>query len=103
MTKYLLEDNWYIVKDNYSWNLAKRRKNPKEKNEWDYNSMTYHATPEQAIAFYLKNCRSEALGSVESGTIEDILNIITAENKRLLFTLSQRFNEILEKGDNGNR
>ena len=97
--KFLIEDDWYLIKDNYSWNLGKKVKNPTKKKEFESRSMTYHATPEQAIAFYLKNCRSEALRRASDGTIENILDIITAENKRVLEAVCGRVKTDIEKED----
>ena len=82
--KFLIEDGWYIIPDVYSWNLAKQLKNPTKTKEFDNHTMTYHATVEQALAFYLQYRRSEASRNASDGTIENILNIITAENKRTL-------------------
>ena len=97
--KFLIENDWYLIKDNYSWNLGRKVKNPTKKKEFDNGTMTYHATPEQAIAFYLKNRRSEALRSASDGTIENVLNIITAENERTLKAVCEAFKEVLEKDD----
>ena len=82
---FLIENGWFLVEDKYSWNLGRRDKNGRFKDQ------TYHATPEQAIQHYLRYCRSEALHGAAHGTIQDVLDILTRENERLLCTLLSAF------------
>lgn len=81
-----LEDDWYLVEDKYSWNIGKL-----DSTSGRYKSQTYHANVEQALRYYLNYRRAEALHSAAHGTIEDVLDIITSENDRLLCTLLSAF------------
>ncbi len=84
--KFLIEDDWFLLEDKYSWNLGRH-----EKKGGRFKDLTYHATPEQAIAHYLKYCRSEALHEAARGTIDDVLDILTRQNEKLLCTLRAAF------------
>lgn len=83
---FLIENGWYMVEDTYSWNLGRL-----DEKSGRFKDLTYHATPEQAIAHYLKYRRSEALHEAAHGTIQDVLDILTRENERLLSALLSAF------------
>ena len=92
--RFLIEDGWYIFPDSYSWNLGKL--NERSTRMGSFDNVTYHATIEQALEFYLRIRRSEACRIASDGHIEDALNTLLSENKRLSDELGRAFREIVE-------
>lgn len=89
--KFLIEDNWYLIADENSWNIAKKNKEGKTKAE--FSSTTYHHTPEDAIKFYLAKKQRESASKAEDGTLKDLVTILSSERDRLSETLAQAFNK----------
>lgn len=95
--QFSIDGTWFMVEDAYSWNICKYDKKGHAEN------VTYHATIEQAVAFYLENRRSEASLRADTERLEELLNILLAENKRLAETLGGRFKAIVENSYRENR
>lgn len=94
MSKFLIEGDWYIVPDQYSWNLARRAKTPQKKSEWA--EMTYHPSVEAALKYYFHLKLREQAGKAQDGTIKDLIDIFSAENKRLSEALKTAFSEVCD-------
>ena len=87
MGTFHIEENWYLIPDELSWNLAKKVKEG-TKQKAEYYGTTYHASPAAALLFYIEKRRREAAGNAGDGDLRDLLNILSSENKRLSDALS---------------
>lgn len=94
MGKFHIEGDWYIVPDQLSWNLARRLKNPQKNKEWA--EMTYHSTPGDALKHYFLLMQRERARSAEDGTLKDLVDIFSAENKRLSEMLKSAFSQVCD-------
>ena len=102
MGKFHIEGDWYILPDQYSWNLARKTNSKKPKNMW--TDITYHRTAADAMKRY---CERQALltaGNGRDGTVSDLADILTAENKRLSELLKSALPEAqaFEEEERGN-
>ncbi len=94
MGKFHIEGDWYIVPDQLSWNLARRLKTPQKKSEWA--EITFHRTPEDALKHYFHLKQRETAGKAGDGTLKDLADIFSAENKRLSELLKSAFSQVCE-------
>ena len=104
--RFLIEDDWYLIADENSWNIARRTGREKKM----FTDMTYHRTPEQALEYYLRKRQSKACLEAGNGTLKDMVNILSEINESVLTTIRQAFSdvyglkvEIKTDSDNGNR
>ena len=95
MSKFLIEDNYYIVTLNNCYALAKytgvRKRGEKEEDGMDM--ICYHSTVGDCLKRYCEIRRREATAKVCDGTIEDMMRILSSENERL----SERLNLLREE------
>ena len=85
MGKFHIEGDWFLVPDDYSWNLCRRAKTPTKKMPWA--EITYHRTPVDALVRYCEISRLDTAKKGKDGTINDLADMLTAENDRLLAVL----------------
>ena len=92
--RFRIDDRHYLVKDTYSWNIKTldKKGNPEK--------TTYHATPEQALRFYLQEMRSEGLGNCSDRGIHEALGNLLSSNEMVLNQLGGLFRAILLKCNN---
>lgn len=94
MSKFHIEDDWYLVPDDYSWNLARKGNATRKKHEWA--EITYYHDPESALNAYIAIRQRRTAGNAGDGTIKDLVDILYAENKRLSELLKNAFSEVCE-------
>lgn len=98
MSKFLIEDNYYIVTLNNCYALAKytgtRKRGEKEEDGMDM--ICYHSTVCDCLKRYCEIRRREATAKVCDGTIEEMMRILSSENKRLSERLKTLREEIGE-------
>ena len=101
--RFLIEDDWYLIADENSWNIARRTGREKKM----FTDMTYHRTPEQALEYYLHKRQSEACRRVSQGDLRTLVDTLSSEHERLSATLRAAFANVCdfvaEKDNNGNR
>ena len=85
MGKFHIEGDWFLVPDDYSWNLCRRAKTPTKKMPWA--EITYHRTPVDALVRYCEISRLDTAKKGKDGTINDLADMLTTENDRLLAVL----------------
>lgn len=90
--KFLIEDDWYLIADENSWNIA--RKTGREKKM--FTDMTYHRTPEQALEYYLRKRQSEACRRVSQGDLRTLVETLSSEHERLSATLRAAFANVCD-------
>ena len=91
--KFLIENDYYLVMDERSWNIARRTKDG-TKNKAAFTDVTYHRSPEAALEFYLEKKQKEAAGNAKDGTLRDLLDILSSERKRLENTLRRLYSDV---------
>ena len=96
MSNFHIEGDWYLVPDEFSWNLCRKLKTPQKKQTWA--EITYHRTPQAALNHYLDIKVRETAGKAGDGTLKDLVNILAKENKRLSELLKTAFAEVCELG-----
>ena len=94
MSKFHIEGDWYIVPDQYSWNLARKAKASKQKADWA--EISYHPSPEKALKHYLRLKQLETAGKAGDGELNDLIDTLHAEHERLLPLLCTAFAKICE-------
>ena len=94
MSKFHIEGDWYLVTDEYSWNLARKANATRKKHEWA--EITYHPNPESALKAYIAIKQRRTAGNAGDGTIKDLVDILSAENKRLSELVKNAFSEVCE-------
>lgn len=95
--KYLIEDNWYLVPDDYSWALGKHAGGfDKKTGEPHVRLMTFHETPEQALNYYLRQKQREKAIDHTDGDLKDLIGIFIAERNRLADVLQNTFSQACE-------
>lgn len=106
--RFLIEDDWYLIADENSWNIGKRI--PHKGKGYMFTNMTYHSSPQQALEYYLHKRQSKACLEAGNGTLKDMVNILSEINESVLTTIRQAFSdvyglkvEIKTDSDNGNR
>lgn len=73
MGVFHIEDDWYLVPDQYSWNLARKSKKPSPKSMWA--EMTYHRTQAEALIYYMEQKQRETAGNAKDGELSDLIDI----------------------------
>lgn len=94
MSKFHIEGDWYIVPDQYSWNLARRAKTPNKKSEWA--EMAFHPSVEAALRHYLRLKQAETAGKAQDGTLKDLIDNLSAERNRLSAVLKSAFSQAID-------
>lgn len=98
MSKFLIEDNYYIVTLNNCYALAKytgaRKRGEKEEDGMDM--ICYHSTVGDCLKRYCEIRRREATAKACDGTIEEMMRILSSESKRLSERLKTLREEIGE-------
>lgn len=98
MSKFLIEDNYYIVTLNNCYALAKytgaRKRGEKEEDGMDM--ICYHSTVGDCLKRYCEIRRREATAKVCDGTIADMMRILSSEEERLSELLKSLCKEIGE-------
>ena len=99
MTKFRIEGDYYIVVDEYSYNLAKYLgsyidKRDGERERWD--TIGYFISVEKALNAYLELSIQEKLVEAGEGELRGMVNIISSETKRLSETLRTAFREVMD-------
>ena len=89
-----IEDDWYLVPDQYSWNLARKSKTPSPKFMWA--EITYHNTQAEALIYYMEQKQREAAGNARDGELADLIDILSAEQKRLVPVLRTAFKKVCD-------
>lgn len=85
MARFLIEDDWYLVSDEFSWNIeekiiAKRRDRISE----EFRAKAFCSTLEDALKYYLNMKQLEKAKTAMDGTIYDLIDILTAEKKKIV-------------------
>ena len=96
MGKFHIEGDWYLVPDEYSWNLCRSFKTPQKKQNWA--EITYHRTPQDALKHYFDLKVQETAGKAGDGTLKDLVELLAKENKRLSELLKTAFSQVCELG-----
>lgn len=86
MGKFLIEGNYYIVPDEFSYNIAKKIN---KKRGAEYENIAFCSTPEDALRYYLRLKHGESAGRAGDGSIKDLIDTLTAETKKLSETLEK--------------
>ena len=98
--KFLIEDDYYIVIDEYSYNLARFMGTTEKKNKGKTNDVLdtigYFSSIEKVLSAYLELRQKNELKRAGEGTLQDLADIITAENKRLAETLRAAFRQVTD-------
>lgn len=96
MSKFHIEGDWYLVPDEYTWNLCRKSYAEKRHSEWA--EITYHRTPQDALNHYFDLKVQETARKAGDGTLKDLVDILSTENKRLSELLKTAFAEVCELG-----
>lgn len=92
MGKFHIENDWYLLPDENSWNLCRLAKTPTKKSQWA--ETTYHRTPADALLRYCEISRSVRAREGEDGTVKDLADMLAKENERLLAVLVPTYSEV---------
>ena len=92
MGAFHIEDDWYLVPDEYSWNLAKKV----EFKGKDFKTVGYCNSPENALQYFLKLKQSEVAQNASDGDLTDLMRILSSETNRLRERLKSVFKEACE-------
>ena len=82
---YHIEDDYYLVRDEWSWNIEKKVNYSKK----EYLPLAYCITLEDALKYYLRLRQSESARKAPEGTIYDLIDILTTKIKTLTETLNK--------------
>ena len=93
MSKFRIEGDYYIIVDQYSYNLARYTGKRADERE-DYEVFGYYPTIEKALNAYLDLSIRTRLAEAEKGELKDMVKIISSETKRLSAALAQAFAEL---------
>lgn len=98
MSKFLIEDNYYIVTLDNCYGLArmygKRKRDDKEEDNMDM--ICFHADVGSLLNRYCEIRKRKACAEACDGTISDMMNILSSENERLTERLKTLCEEIGE-------
>lgn len=83
MGAFHIEDDWYLVPDQYSYNIGKIVRYSEKTGEPIFSFESYHTTIEQALLSYIALRQKLALTQADMGEIIDALNIVYVETIRL--------------------
>lgn len=98
MSRFKIEDDWYIIVENYDYAIGKYKGKDK-KGRAMYNIIGYYATPEKALVGYVEYRQRMTLLQADTGELRDMVNILSSERKRLLVTIRRAFSEVLSSGN----
>ena len=98
MSRFKIEDDWYIIVENYDYAIGKYMRTDK-KGKDVYNIIGYYATPEKALVGYVEYRQRMTLLQANTGELRDMVNILSSERKRLLQTIRRAFSHVLASGD----
>ena len=96
MNKFNIEDDYYIIVDEYSYNLA-RLKGVNEKGKQAWDTISYHGRPEQALDNYIQyKIREKFLANEKAdvGSLKDMVQMMAEENMRMRTVLKEAFDAI---------
>lgn len=92
--KYLIENDWYLIADEMTWNVGKRL--PKPSKDKEFYQLTYHTSAEKALRYYLALSQRESVRRHADGTLKDCIDILSAENERLQRLLISAFSLVCD-------
>ena len=84
---YRIEGNYYLVPDEFSWNIGKQIRISKSTGKPEFSFISYHSTPEDALRYYLKIKQRSSAIEGGHGTIRDLMDKLTVETKNFTETL----------------
>ena len=93
--RFLIEDDYYISRDPYCFILS-RYTGKEIDGSPVYESLTFHSKPEDALLSYLHIRQGEKLKKADNGTIKEMIDILSAENKRLQNVLKSAFSAVCD-------
>ena len=98
MSKFLIENGYYIVPLDNCYALAKykgtRERHGKESDDLDF--LTFHSTVCGTLKSYIAIRQWKATAESRDGTIADMMRILSSENERLSERLKSLCKEIGE-------
>ena len=98
MSRFKIEDDWYIIIENYDYAIGKYMRTDK-KGKDVYNIIGYYATPEKALVGYIEYRQRMTLLQADTGDLRDMVDILSSERKRLLQTIRRAFSHVMASGD----
>ena len=98
MSRFKIEDDWYIIVENYDYAIGKYKGEDK-KGRAMYNIIGYYATPEKALAGYIEYRQRMTMLQADTGDLRDMVDILSSERKRLLLTVRRAFSHVMASGD----
>lgn len=98
MSKFEIEDGWYIIVENYDYAIGKYKGKDKRGTD-NYDIIGYYATPEKALVGYVEYRQRMAMRQADTGDLRDMVSILSSERKRLLETIRRAFSHVLASGD----
>lgn len=98
MSRFKIEDDWYIIVENYDYAIGKYKGKDK-KGKDVYNIIGYYATPEKALVGYVEYRQRMTLLQADTGELRDMVDILSNERKRLSETVRRAFSHVLASGD----
>lgn len=93
MGAFHIEDDWYIIPDQYSWNLAKYNGTDKKTGRPMYEYIAYCTELDEALRYYLKLKQRETALEAPDSEISELVGILVGEKKRLATGLHRAFEE----------
>ena len=98
MSRFKIEDDWYIIVENYDYAIGKYKGKDK-KGRAMYNIIGYYATPEKALVGYIEYRQRMTMLQADTGDLRDMVDILSSERKRLLQTVRRAFSHVIASGD----
>jgi len=98
MSRFKIEDDWYIIVENYDYAIGKYKGEDK-KGRAMYNIIGYYATPEKALVGYIEYRQRMTMLQADTGDLRDMVDILSSERKRLLLTVRRAFSHVMASGD----
>lgn len=94
MGAFHIEDDWYLITDDYSWNLAKRVIRTRDgKPSVEYKSELFYETPKQALKDYIAIRQREAAAVAPNGELTDLISLLISETTRLTDILKEVYRQ----------
>ena len=98
MSKFEIEDGWYVIVENYDYAVGKYKGRGKDGSD-RFDFIGYYATPEKALVGYIEYRQRMTLLQADTGELRDMVDILSSERKRLLETVRRAFSHVLASGD----
>lgn len=98
MSRFKIEDDWYIIVENYDYAIGKYKGEDK-KGRAMYNIIGYYATPEKALIGYIEYRQRMTMLQADTGDLRDMVDILSSERNRLLLTVRRAFSHVMASGD----